>query len=97
MIVPGSSIVHWVYLVNLGVVNYDRLLLDSAVYSRALDSADRVMHRHTTETVLGGLFMVPGADILEMPLRDQMILWSSYYDPYHWKGGMVFYSIEPTP
>lgn len=70
-------------LLNLGVVNCgDRLLLYPALYSMALDSADRVMHRTYHRNGAGGLFMVPGADILEMPLRDQMILWSNYYDPY---------------
>ncbi len=37
--VPGASFTRSI-LLNLGVIDcYDRLLLDSAVYSRALDSA----------------------------------------------------------
>lgn len=71
-------------LMNLGVTNaYDTLLLDPALYAKALDSADTVMYRTYHKNGAGGLFMVPGANMLEMPLRDQMILWSNYYDPYH--------------
>lgn len=71
-------------LMNLGVTNaYDALLLDPALYAKALDSADTVMYRTYQKNGAGGLFMVPGSNMLEMPLRDQMILWSNYYDPYH--------------
>lgn len=71
-------------LMNLGVSNaYDMLLLDPALYARAIDSAHTVMYRTYQKNGSGGLFRVPGADLLEMPLRDQMILWSNEYDPYH--------------
>lgn len=71
-------------LMNLGVRNaQDSLLMDPAVYSRAIDSAETVMHRTYRKNGYGGLFMVPGADLREMPLRDQMILWSNEYDMYH--------------
>lgn len=71
-------------LMNLGVRNaHDMLLMDPAVYSRAIDSAEMVMHRAYQKNGYGGLFMVPGVDLREMPLRDQMILWSNEYDPYH--------------
>lgn len=71
-------------LMNLGVRNaQDSLLMDPAVYARAIDSAEMVMHRTYRKNGYGGLFMVPGADLREMPLRDQMILWSNEYDPYH--------------
>ena len=71
-------------LMNLGVSNaYDTLLMDPAVYSSAIDSAHTVMYRTYQKNGTGGLFRVPGANLLEMPLRDQMILWSNEYDPYH--------------
>lgn len=71
-------------LMNLGVRNaQDALLMDPAVYARALDSAEMVMHRTYHKNGYGGLFMVPGADLREMPLRDQMILWANEYDAYH--------------
>ena len=71
-------------LMNLGVRNaQDALLMDPAVYDRAIDSAETVMHRTYQKNGYGGLFRVPGADLREMPLRDQMILWSNEYDPYH--------------
>lgn len=71
-------------LMNLGVRNaQDALLVDPAVYARAIDSAETVMHRTYRKNGYGGLFMVPGADLREMPLRDQMILWANEYDLYH--------------
>lgn len=71
-------------LMNLGVRNaQDALLMDPAVYARAIDSAETVMHRTYRKNGYGGLFRVPGADLREMPLRDQMILWSNFYDLYH--------------
>lgn len=71
-------------LMNMGVRNaQDALLMDPALYARAIDSAETVMHRTYRKNGYGGLFMVPGADLHEMPLRDQMILWSNIYDPYH--------------
>ena len=71
-------------LMNLGMRNaQDALLVDPAVYARAIDSAETVMHRTYSKNGYGGLFMVPGADLREMPLRDQMILWSNEYDSYH--------------
>lgn len=71
-------------LMNLGVRDMqDTLLMDPAVYGRAINSAETVMHRTYSKSGYGGIFMVPGADLREMPLRDQMILWSNHYDPYH--------------
>ena len=71
-------------LMNLGVSDAsDRMQLGSELYDRALDSAETVMYRTYSKNGAGGLFMVPGADFLEMPLRDQMIIWSNYYDPNH--------------
>lgn len=71
-------------LMNLGVRDaQDALLMNPAVYDMAIDSAETVMQRTYRKNGYGGLFMVPGADLREMPLRDQMILWSNEYDPYH--------------
>lgn len=71
-------------LMNLGVRNtQDALLMDSVTRASAIDSAETVMYRTYQKNGLGGLFMVPGADLREMPIRDQMILWSNFYDPYH--------------
>ena len=71
-------------LMNLGVSDaVDSRFLGAALYARALDSAETVMYRTYQKNGSGGLFRVPGADLLEMPLRDQMIIWSNNYDPYH--------------
>ena len=71
-------------LMNLGVRNaQDMLLMDPAVYEMAIDSAETVMHRTYSKNGYGGLFMVPGDDLREIPLRDQMILWANFYDSYH--------------
>ena len=71
-------------LMNLGVRNaQDALPMDPAVYDKAIDSAYTVMHRTYQKNGTGGLFIVPCGDLLEMPLRDQMILWANKYDPYH--------------
>ena len=71
-------------LMNLGVFgSTDSVLLGSELYAKALDSAETVMYRTYRKNGAGGLFMVPGADMLEMPIRDQMIMWANRYDPYH--------------
>lgn len=71
-------------LMNLGVRNtQDALLMDPAVHAIAIDSAETVMHRTYLKNGYGGLFMVPGADLREMPLRDQMILWANEYNSHH--------------
>lgn len=71
-------------LMNLGVRNaQDALFAEPAVYARAIDSAEMVMHRTYQKNGYGGLFMVPGADLREIPLRDQMLIWANEYDPYH--------------
>ena len=84
MIYQDRSVFTKSILMNLGVRNaQDALSMDPAVHARAIDSAETVMHRTYRKNGYGGLFMVPGADLREMPLRDQMILWSNEYDPYH--------------
>lgn len=71
-------------LMNLGVSDaVDSRFLGAALYARALDSAETVMYRTYQKNGSGGLFRVPGANLLEMPLRDQMIIWANNYDPYH--------------
>ena len=71
-------------LMNLGVSDaVDSRFLGAALYARALDSAETVMYRTYQKNGSGGLFRVPGSNLLEMPLRDQMIIWSNNYDPYH--------------
>ena len=71
-------------LMNLDVRSaQDALSMESAVHTMAINSAETVMHRTYRKNGYGGLFMVPSSDLREMPLRDQMILWSNRYDPYH--------------
>lgn len=71
-------------LMSMGVSDAtDSLLLGADLYARALDSAETVMYRTYQPNGAGGLFTVPGANLLEVPLRDQMIIWSNHYDPYH--------------
>ena len=84
MIYQDRSVFTKSILMNLGVRNaQDSLCMDPAVYDMAIDSAETVMHRTYRKNGYGGLFMVTGADLREMPLRDQMILWSNEYDAYH--------------
>lgn len=71
-------------LMNLGVSNLlDSECFSTELYSRGLDSAETVMYRNYHQNGSGGLFKVPGAKMLEIPLFDQMVLWANRYDPYH--------------
>lgn len=71
-------------LMNLGVSDaVDSMFFGPELYARALDSAETVMYRTYQQNGSGGLFRVPGAEMLETPLRDQMIIWANHYDPYH--------------
>ena len=71
-------------LMNLGVSDAtDSTHKGDELYAKALDSAETVMYRTFQRNGAGGLFMVPGSNLLEVPLRDQMIIWANYYDPYH--------------
>nr|DAT35097.1 MAG TPA: hypothetical protein [Caudoviricetes sp.] len=71
-------------LMNLGVSNLlDSECFSTELYSRGLDSAETVMYRNYHQNGSGGLFKVPGAKMLEIPLFDQMVIWANRYDPYH--------------
>ena len=71
-------------LLNLGARSYfDDGRLPSEIHEEALCIAERVMYRTYSRNGTGGLFCIPGVDILEMPLTTQMIKWANLYDPYH--------------
>lgn len=71
-------------LLNLGARSYsDDGRLPSEIHEEALNIAERVIYRTYSRNGTGGLFRIPGADILEMPLTAQMIQWANLYDPYH--------------
>lgn len=71
-------------LLNLGARSYsDDGRLPSEIHGAALDIAENVMYRTYSCNGTGGLFRIPGADILETPLTKQMIMWANLYDPYH--------------
>lgn len=71
-------------LLNAGARSFsDDWRLPSEIHEEALKIAERVMYRTYSRNGTGGLFRIPGADILEMPLTTQMIQWANLYDPYH--------------
>lgn len=71
-------------LLNVGARSYsDDVRLPSEIHDCALDIAERVMYRTYGRNGSGGLFRIPGANILETPLTTQMIMWANLYDPYH--------------
>lgn len=71
-------------LLNLGARSYsDDVRLPSEIHETALDIAECVMYRTYGRNGSGGLFRIPGEDVLEMPLTKQMIKWANLYDPYH--------------
>lgn len=71
-------------LLNMGARSYsDDGRLPSEIHDEALIIAERVMYRTYSRNGTGGLFRIPGVDILEMPLTTQMIQWGNLYDPYH--------------
>lgn len=71
-------------LLNMGAYSYsDDGRLPSEIHEGALEIAERVMYRTYGRNGSGGLFRIPGEDILETPLTTQMIKWANLYDPYH--------------
>lgn len=71
-------------LLNVGARSYsDDGRLPSEIHEEALSIAERVMYRTYSRNGTGGLFRIPGVDILEMPITTQMIQWANLYDPYH--------------
>lgn len=71
-------------LLNMGARSYsDDGRQPSEIHEEALIIAERVMYRTYSRNGTGGLFCIPGIDILEMPLTTQMIQWANLYDPYH--------------
>lgn len=71
-------------LLNLGARSYsDDGRLPSDIHEAALDIAETVIYRTYSRNGTGGLFRIPGANILETPLTTQMIMWANLYDPYH--------------
>lgn len=71
-------------LLNVGARSYfDDGRLPSEIHEEALNIAERVMYRTYSRNGTGGLFRIPGVDILEMPITAQMIKWANLYDPYH--------------
>ena len=71
-------------LLNMGARSYsDEGRLPSEIHDEALVIAERVMYRTYGRNGSGGLFRVPGSDILETPVTSQMIMWANLYDPYH--------------
>lgn len=71
-------------LLNMGARSYsDDGRLPSEIHEGALEIAERVMYRTYGRNGSGGLFRIPGEDILETPLTTQMIKWANLYDPYH--------------
>lgn len=71
-------------LLNLGARSYsDDGRLPSEIHEAGLAIAERVMYRAYSKNGTGGLFRIPGMDVLDMPLTTQMIQWANLYDPYH--------------
>lgn len=71
-------------LLNMGARSYsDDGRLPSEIHEEALVIAERVMYRTYGRNGSGGLFRIPGSDILEIPITSQMIMWANLYDPYH--------------
>ena len=71
-------------LLNMGARSYsDDGRLPSEIHEGALEIAERVMYRTYGRNGSGGLFRIPGANVLETPLTTQMIKWANLYDPYH--------------
>lgn len=71
-------------LLNVGARSYsDDGRLPSEIQEEALVIAERVMYRTYGRNGSGGLFRIPGSDILEAPITSQMIMWANLYDPYH--------------
>ena len=71
-------------LLNMGAYSYsDDGRLPSEINEEALVIAERVMYRTYGRNGSGGLFRIPGSDILETPITSQMIMWANLYDPYH--------------
>ena len=71
-------------LLNLGARSYsDDVRLPSEIHEAALNIAETVIYRTYSRNGTGGLFRIPGADILETPLTVQMIMWANLYDPYN--------------
>ena len=70
-------------LLNMGARSYsDDGHLPSEIHEEALNIAERVMYRTYSRNGTGGLFRIPGVDVLEMPITTQMIQWANLYDPY---------------
>lgn len=71
-------------LLNMGARSYsDDGRLPSEIHEEALVIAERVMYRTYGRNGSGGLFRIPGSNILETPITSQMIMWANLYDPYH--------------
>lgn len=71
-------------LLNMGARSYsDDGRLPSEIHEEALAIAERVMYRTYGRNGSGGLFRIPGSNILETPITSQMIMWANLYDPYH--------------
>lgn len=71
-------------LLNMGARSYSNDgRLPSEIHEEALVIAERVMYRTYGRNGSGGLFIIPGSDILETPITSQMIAWANLYDPYH--------------
>ena len=71
-------------LLNMGAYSYsDDGRLPSEIHEGALEIAERVMYRTYGRNGSGGLFRIPGANVLETPITSQMIMWANLYDPYH--------------
>lgn len=71
-------------LLNMGARSYsDDVRLPLEIHEEALTIAERVMYRTYGRNGSGGLFRVPGSNILETPITSQMIMWANLYDPYH--------------
>lgn len=71
-------------LLNMGARSYsDDGRLPSEIHEGALEIAERVMYRTYGRNGSGGLFRIPGANVLETPITSQMIMWANLYDPYH--------------
>lgn len=71
-------------LMNMGARSYsDDGRPISEIREEALVIAERVMYRTYGRNGSGGLFRIPGSDILETPIVSQMIMWANLYDPYN--------------
>ena len=71
-------------LLNMGARSYsDDGRLSSEIHEEALNIAERVIYRTYSRNGTGGLFRIPGTDVLEISLTTQMIKWANLYDPYH--------------